>query len=708
MTRRELLALPGGAALLGRPALAQKPYPGTAYRNYPRCLPDYLRALAEEAYERRNREIARLTTPEAVRTRQQWARDTFWKLVGGEPERTPLEARTVGSFERDGYRVEKVVYQSRPRFHISANLYIPAQGVPPYPAVLFQLGHSRNGKAYLPYQRCCQGLVRLGYVVLAFDPMGQGERVYYPGEDGVNSRLPSSDDEHTVPGKQMLLYGDTSTRMQVWDAIRSLDYLTSLRTVDAKRIGTTGQSGGGTISMFLMAADDRMAAAVVCSGMTENFACANFNPPGSTDDAEQDFVGSGPAGFDHWDTMYPFAPKPLLVTVSDKDFFGTYSPAYITSGWEEFQKLQKIYEVLGHADHLAWSDSPLPHELAYDTRIKVYNWFERWLKGSEQPIEQEPPVGPEEDRTLWVAESGSVVRTFGSVTPYAMNRARIVDKTPADLRTLIGAAEASGAPLTTLRRVPSREVDVEAVEVQSAAHVWVPGWLFLPRGRRNDKPIVLALDPGGRNREWSEGHLYQSLAVRGFPVCVADLRGIGDLRPEFPRGNPAQAEEHEHEDEYAWAGLILGRPLVGQRVSDILALVAGCRNHAALAGRRVVVAARGKLTVPALFAAALDSNVSELYLAGGLVSFRNVVDTETYDCSFANFVPNLLRHTDLPDVAATLAPRRITLAGTVNAAGKTMENGALRGVYAGSHVNLRDKADWDIDVFSAWTASKDT
>jgi len=240
------------------------------------------------------------------------------------------------------------------------------------------------------------------------------------------------------------------------------------------------------------------------------------------------------------------------------------------------------------------------------------------------------------------------------------------------------------------------------VEVQSAAQVLVPGWLFLPRGRKSDKPAVLVLDPGGRNRQWSEGQLYQSLAVRGFPVCVPDLRGIADLRPEFGRGNPGQAEEHEHEDEYAWAGLIFGRPLVGQRVSDILALAAGCGKHPALAGRRVVVAARGKLTVPALFAAALDKQISEVYLAGGLVSFRNVVDTESYDCAFANFVPNLLRHTDLPEVAAALAPRRVTLAGTVDAADHAMDGGALRAIYGGNHVTIRDTADWDVNVLSSW------
>src|SRR2546430_6039933 len=116
-------------------------------------------------------------------------------------------------------RAKKFLTRARQSFPPPANLYLPTRGVPPYPAVLFQMGHSDNGKAYDMYQRCCQGLVRLGYVVLAFDPMGQGERVYYPDSTGTHTRLSSSDDEHTVPGKQMLLLGDTSSRLQVWDAM---------------------------------------------------------------------------------------------------------------------------------------------------------------------------------------------------------------------------------------------------------------------------------------------------------------------------------------------------------------------------------------------------------------------------------------------------------------------------------------------------------
>jgi dienelactone hydrolase len=702
MTRRQLLALPAAGAALRLPVFAQRSFPGVAYRDYPRCLPDYLRDLASQAYQRRNHEIARLKTPEAIRARQQWARETLWKLAGGELERTPLEERKLGSFTREGYRLEKILYQSRPQFHIPANLYIPTFGSAPYAAVLFQMGHSDNGKAYASYQRCCQGLARLGFVVLAFDPMGQGERVYYPDASGRHTRLPSSDDEHTVPGKQMLLLGDTATRLQLWDAIRSLDYLVSLPMVDAKRIGVTGQSGGATQTMALIAADDRLAAAVECSGNTENLACPNFIPPGSTDDAEQDFVGSGPVGFDRWDTMYPFAPKPLLVTVSDKDFFGTYSPQYITNGWEEFQKLQRVYEVLGHGDRLKWVDTPLPHGLEYDTRLEVYNWFNRWLKGQEPRIEKEPPTMPEPDKTLWVAESGNVVRTFGGTTPFAMNKARTVEKTPADLPVLLGVPATSEPPMTTLRRVPSLAVDVEVVEIASAPRVWVPAWLFLPRGQAQTKPVVLVIEAAGRNYHWGEDGLYQALAERGYPVCAPDIRGVGDMAPEFGAGDPGYTRPHENEENYAWASLILGRPLLGQRVADILAVAAGLRKHPALGSRPVVVAARGKMTVPAIFAAALDKNIVELYLERGLVSFRSIVDTEIYDHSFANFVPNLLRHTDLPDVAASLAPRRVRLAGTVDSGGSRMDAGAVRSVYAGEHVSITEKGGWDLETLSSW------
>ena len=691
------LALPACMTLAKAWAPAQPAFPGVAYREYARCLPEFLRDQAARAYQERNREIARLTSVEAIRQRQKWARETFWKLAGGMPQRTPLNTRTLGAFDRSGYRVEKLVYESVPNFHIPANLYIPSNARPPFPGVLFQMGHTRNGKAGDTYQRCCQGLAKLGYLVLAFDPMGQGERIYYPDATGHASRLGSADDEHTVPGKQMLLVGDTAARMQVWDAVRSLDVLAGHPLVDPQRLAGTGQSGGATITMLLAAVDDRLAAAAVCSGNTENVACADFNPPGSTDDAEQDFPGSGPLGFDRWDLLYPFAPKPLLISVSDHDFFGTYSSQYIRNGWEEFQKLRAVYTRLDAADRLAWADTPLPHGLSYDTRLHVYNWFARWLKHEGAPVTEEPAVAPETDQTLWVSASGSMVREFHSETPFTLNRARPVAVRPAPLDQLIGAERPpAGLQPSVLRRIPSRGIVIEALEVPSAPRVWLPAWLYLPAARDPAKPLLLALDPSGRNTRWQEGELYQTLAQQGHAVCVADLRGIGDLTPEIGRGAAGYARSHGGEEDYSWASLILGKPLLGQRVTDILSLAAALRVHPALRGLPLRLAASGRLTAPALFAAALDPAIADIYLAGSLLSYRSIVETEAYQAPFANFVPGILLHTDLPEIAASLAPRRICLAGAVNAAGDTLDVAAVRAVYgAHEHIAIHPEAHWD-------------
>jgi len=699
--RRTFLALPAAAASVAAAQQATTPeaLPATPYHDYSLCLPDVLRRLAARAYSRRNEAIARLTTPEAIRARQKWARGMFWKLVGGPPERTPLDARSTGTLVRDGYRVEKLVYQSWPSFFVSANLYVPAGGTPPFPGVLFQMGHSRNGKAYESYQRCCQGLVKLGFVVLGFDPIGQGERVFYPGEDPARSRLDSPDDEHTVPGRQMLLYGDTMSRLQVWDAVRSLDYLASHPLVDPKRLASTGQSGGATLTMMLGCVDDRLRAAAVASGNTENFACAGFNPPGSTDDAEQDFVDSGPAGFDRWDLLYPMAPNPLLISVSDKDWFGTYSSSYQTSGHEEFHKLRKVYAALGHANALQWTSTPLPHNLAYDSRLKIYNWFSRWLKGDSHPVAEEPATAPEAERELLVSESGSVVKSFASLSPFVMNRKRTFTRSAANLAGLTGTVRpAASARFAVLGRVPSRAVDIEAVEVAPEPRVWLPSWMFVPHTPDRSLPALLLLPPHGRNSDWHEGELNERLADAGAAVCVPDLRGAGDLSPEFGRHNAAYALDHHNDENYAWASLILGRPLAGQWATDILALAAAFRAHPAAAGRKLILAAAGRWTVPALIAAALDEKIAGLYLAGGIISFESVAATEDYICSFANFVPRLLLHTDLPETAASLGSRKLVIAGAVDARGTVVPEAEVRRLYPSATVLAAPR--WDLETLS--------
>jgi cephalosporin-C deacetylase-like acetyl esterase len=633
---------------------------GQHYRTYSRCLPEFLSALAREAYDRRNRALAVLTSPDAVAERQAWVRKTFWELVGGTPERTPLNLRTLSSIDRPGYRMEKIVYESQPELHIPANLYLPATGKPPYPGVLFQMGHSLNGKAAEPYQKCCQALARLGYVVLAFDPMGQGERTYYPRPGGTLTRLGSADDEHTVPGKQLLLSGDTSTRLQTWDAVRSLDVLAAHPLVDSKRLASTGQSGGGTLTMLLAAVDDRLAVAAVSSGNTENLACADFNPPGSVDDAEQNFIDSGPKGFDRWDLLYPLAPKPLLVTVSARDFFGTYSPSYLTSGQEEFGKLAKVYGVLGHADRIQWFSSPLPHALSPDMRLAIYRFFEKWLHGSDRQV-AEPDVSPEPEKQLWVGSSGNVVRDFGSTTPQRMAeaRARKVQPRGGDLRRLLRISQQQPRPVARVSTAHFGDVSVHATEIESEAGVFLPGWFYVPGPGAPKRDLLITLEPQGRNARWREDDLYHRLALAGFAVCALDVRGIGDLSPEVGRGNPYYTRSHSVEDAWAWASLILGRPLLGQRVLDVLAGVSAMRVAPESQGRRITLAARDKMTVPALCAAALDSRVDRVLAAGGLKSWRSLTQSEDYKEPFANFLPGVLSVTDLPAIRESLGPRLV-------------------------------------------------
>jgi dienelactone hydrolase len=692
MTRRQML---GSAIALGGSFRAgAQTDPAIHYREYARCLPDYLAALAADAYARRNARIAQLKTAAAIREYQAWARRTFLQLAGGLPERTPLHLRTTGAFERDGYRIEKVVYESRPGLFVTANLYLPKVPGGPRPGVLFHMGHSNNGKGSALYQRCCQGLARLGYVVLAFDPMGQGERTNYPRPDGWLTRLSSADAEHTVPGRQMLLLGDTATGMQLWDAIRSLDVLASHPQVDPKRLGSTGQSGGGTLTMMLAAADERLAAAAVSSGNTENFAVNPFLAPGSSDDAEQDLVGSGPLGFDRWDLLWPIAPKPLLVGASARDFFGTYSPMYERSGREEFLKLAAAYRTMGAAGHLQYFETPLPHGLSYSLRVAVYNWFERHLKASDREITEEPPTSPERDETLWCGATGNTVRDFAGKTPFALlsERARAIATPgpPFDLRTLLAIEPSPAAPrLAVVGKTRYGNCDVLAVEVNSAPKVWVPAWIFLPK-RRGWTRMLIVLEPNGRNGRWHEDELYPELAGAGIAVCAADLRGVGDLAPQFSPGAAGYARSHADEENYAWASLILGHSLLGQRVADIIALTRALGQE--YSESSIAIAARDKITVPALCAAALETRITRLYLARHLVSWRSLSETENYTHPLANFAPGILRSADLPQIARAIAPRPVIVAGAVDATGRLLPRAES------PYTDYREEPAWDLDA----------
>src|SRR5581483_1619393 len=218
----------------------------------------YLLAEAQKCFDRRRAEVAALKTPDDVRRRQERLRTRFIEALGGFPERTPLNAVIVGKAQRDGYSIEKVIYESRPHHHVTATLYLPA-GKGPFPGVLMPIGHSSNVKAADYIQRGCILLAKHVLAALAYDPIGQGERRQLL--DGMGKpAISNSTTEHTLVGIGALLVGQNTATYRIWDGIRSLDYLASRPEIDPQRLGCTGCSGGGTLTAYLMALDDRIAA----------------------------------------------------------------------------------------------------------------------------------------------------------------------------------------------------------------------------------------------------------------------------------------------------------------------------------------------------------------------------------------------------------------------------------------------------------------
>ena len=179
----------------------------SVFRDVHGMLSAYLRDKAFALIDERQRAIAGIAGMDDLKARQRYWREHMLSYLGGLPERTPLNPQTVGTLDRGDYRIEKIVFESRPSFYVTANLYLPKNGRPPYPAILFPLGHENGAKAHEAWQRCLAGFARRGFVALAWDPLGQGERIQMYDEDFHDSKMPGSTVEHTIIGMQCLLTG---------------------------------------------------------------------------------------------------------------------------------------------------------------------------------------------------------------------------------------------------------------------------------------------------------------------------------------------------------------------------------------------------------------------------------------------------------------------------------------------------------------------
>ncbi len=642
----------------------------------------YLKAEAQKHFDARRAAVAALKTPEDVRKRQQELKAKFLEALGGLPEKTPLNARTVGVEERDGYRVKRVIYESRPHHHVTAVLYLP-HGTPPFPGVLVPCGHSANGKAIEAYQRACILLAKNGFVVLCYDPIGQGERRQLITEDN-KPVIASSTTEHSLAGIGALLVGQSLATYRIWDGIRSLDYLVSRPEVDAQRIGCTGNSGGGTLTAYLMALDDRIAAAAPSCYITSlERLFATIGPQ----DAEQNITGQVAFGMEHADYLTLRAPKPTLLCTATRDFFD------IQGSWTTFREAKQIYAKMGFSERVDLIEADAAHGFNKPQREAATRWMRRWLMGKDDaPVEEEFPIAT--DVQLQCTRTGQVLGDFKGKSVFDLN----AERADALAKQRKQAGRAGADLLQEVRRLialpevikivkPQRVGEVKRngdtiakLVFETEAGIRVPALLFEAPNANAMSPLVVYLHGDGKAAEASVGGAIEKLVTAGHRVLALDPRGIGEtaagvLQPDRPSHFGVDFKE-------SFLALHLNRPLLGQRVYDVLTVIESFTNSPSMAGTPIHLIGIGTAGPIALHAAALHPRITQVTIDRSLISWSNVVRTPVSYNQLTNVVPNALTTYDLPDLSATLAPRALTVRNAMDAAGKPVSQAALDEAYA--------------------------
>ncbi len=518
----------------------------------------------------------------------------------------------MGTIEADDYVVEKLAYESFPGYFVTALLYRPRTIAGRLPGVLSPCGHSTNGKAAGAYQILHINLAKQGYVVLTYDPVGQGERSQFWDAKRGRSRFNLSCGEHAVLGNPLYLLGTNLARYRIWDGMRGLDYLTSRPDVDPSRIGCVGNSGGGTLTAYIAALDPRVTvAAIGCYITTLRRRMGNRIQEDPSADPEQDIFGFVGQGIDHAGLLALLVPRPTLLGTAKFDFFP------LEGAKETFAEARRLYEVAGVGDRIARAEAAERHGLTLPLRSAVYEWFDRWLAGRMDgaPL-PEIAVRPRADNELLVCPDGQANLSLRSrpLLPLAWEEfERRPRAARSSLRDLLGLDPDQASPVVT--------------EVAGA-----PG-----AGR-----TTVVLVNGNESRDWREEiALLEALQGRGHAVIVVDPRGVGRCRPSmFAKAGHYADPLSGVEENLAYNAFLVGKSLLGMRVADVLKAL----EQLAAKGkpRRLIVCGRRDAALVACMAAAVEPRIDRVACEEMVLSFRSLFSAEGFTDQCGEHTPQLV------------------------------------------------------------------
>ncbi len=638
----------------------------------------HLMDQAIQLLDERAARVATLKTEGQWLKRQEEVRQTLMEIVGPFPEKTPLNPRIVDVLHKNGYRVEKLVYESQPDYYVTACLFVPDDLNGKTPAILNPIGHSGESFRRPIYQDVILNLVKKGFIVLTYDPISQGERLQYFDPEEGKSRVGGSTSEHSYVGAQCFIAGNSIARHMIWDGIRGIDYLLTRDEVDPERIGLTGLSGGGTLTSYIGAFDDRVyASGPQCYITSLKRLLQSIGPQ----DGEQNLYHGIASGIDHADLLEVRAPKPALVLATTRDFFS------IQGVRETCAEVKEAYRAFGKPENFGMVSDDAPHSFTTKNQEALYAFFQKHLNLPGDPTEKEVEALTAEELT--VTETGQVSTSLKGRIAFDINRAdaekliQDIENSREDLpnhlesvknnaRELSGFIPPDRAPEAVFTGAYQREgYSVNKYILSGEGDYIIPTLLMTPDD--DDKhPAVIYVRPDGKAVEAGEGGEMEQLVKKGFIVLAPDLIGIGETGPGSFKGD-AYIDNVSYN---VWfASIQIGRSIVGVRAGDIVRAVRYLESREDVDHRDISIIAYGEMCPVAIHAAAFEGSISKVALIEPLISYRSIVMSRYYSTSFIHAtVAGALTAYDLPDLAGCIAPRQLLM---VNVTDQNKEKAGL-------------------------------
>lgn len=617
--------------------------------------------LAFEQLQERKEAVAQLDLKSDFLDRQEIVKEKLLRTIGPFPEKTPLNARVTGVVKKDEYRVEKLIYESIPGYFVTAALFLPNKRKGKLPAVIYASGHTTNGFRSETYQHIIINLVKKGFVVLAFDPVGQGERLQYYNEKEGKSPFGSTK-EHSYPGAQCYISGYSPTKYFVWDGIRSVDYLLTRKEVDPGRIGMTGRSGGGTQTAFTAAIDDRiLAAAPECFITSMEYVLKTIGPQ----DAEQNLFHMISEGMDHADLLEVRAPKPALMITTTRDFFS------IQGARETYAEIKQFYDAFGEGEQINMVEDDEGHASTKKNREAMYAFFQKYLNNPGSPEDLEAEVFAEQD--LWATETGQLTTSLRGETLYTLNKSVVEGQVEnlvssrKDSQGHLKSVVASARKLSGFEypkhfgraifsgRYVEEEYILEKYLVPGSGDYMLPAALYMPIENRKNEVVLLLHEMGMENAS-NEKSLLFSMLQKGYSVLLFDVPGIGSLGPGYLKGD---AHFDKTSFNQWFAGILTNKSIVGMRAEDIVRMTHFIKND--VEGFEAISAiASGAIGSELLHAAVFDESIQHVGLIKSFLSFADIALSHQYLPSFIpSTVSGAIESYDLADLMAMLCPRKL-------------------------------------------------